>query len=150
MNKSQSKRLLQAFVWAATSRSQSSNFWTVVVFSILIIGSWSVLTAWQNLTSLKSQVEVSKKVVDETIKANASLKTNVTSVSQAYIVESTARLNLNKRKVGEQILVVKPGSESVKSNTAIIDPEPVLWWQWIFHQDNQIKNQNSQTATVAQ
>lgn len=107
-------------------------FWNVVLVGVVVLGGWSVFSIWRSVSELNAQVGLAQKLVDDATTKNQQLRTNVASVSESYIVESAARVGLNKRKPGEQVVLVT-GTTSAPVPT-MTDPEPILWWNWIFPQ----------------
>lgn len=131
--KKRSRLFRHAYVWSATGRSSVRMFWYAVIVGIFVFGGWYTVKAWHSMYALKDQVTITQEMIDKAEAENTELSTHLNSVSTDFILERAARLDFNKRRPGERVVVLP----DIETNSDVEDSiskqtGPATWWKWVF------------------
>ncbi|MFH1036952.1 MAG: septum formation initiator family protein [Patescibacteria group bacterium] len=120
---------------AKKGKKNQTPLWTaVMVLLILAVTGFLVYTNWrirERRSSLSERIESLQKEIQDLQEKNSELKEGIDqSQSQEYL-EQMARENLDLKKPGEDVIVVKMPSTTTEENT-----EEKSFWQKIWEKFN--------------
>lgn len=132
-SKKQKRLFTHAYVWSATGRSSVRMFWYTVIVGIFVSGGWYTVKAWHRMYELKDQVTITQEMIDKAEAENADLSTYLNSVSTDFMLERAARLDFNKTRPGEQVVILPDAETNIDVDDSIAKQTgPATWWEWVF------------------
>ncbi len=133
-------------ILAAEQSSKSTNFFyrlvtnqrflAIVGLVFLVIIIFPLAKTYSQRRLVEAEIADVQKQIDDFESQNQSLRDMITYLQSDQSLEEQARLNLNLKKPGEQVLVVEEKRPLVSGDnnlaTASLDSNLVKWWQYFF------------------
>lgn len=114
----------------------SQRFLAVLILSFLVILVFPLAKTYTQKKLMEKEIAEIQEEIAAYQKTNQELKEMITYLESDQSLEEQARLNLNLKKPGEQVIVIDDSKNSVDTGVATTTGEVVSnfakWWRYFF------------------
>lgn len=114
----------------------SQRFLAVLILSFLVILVFPLAKTYTQKKLMEKEIAEIQEEIAAYQKTNQELKEMITYLESDQSLEEQARLNLNLKKPGEQVIVIDDSKNSVNAGVATTTGEVVSnfakWWRYFF------------------